>query len=83
MFELSEIKETSCSPGLVYPWVRLGAAMLKRAVLDLRSDDPIIFLECVHFWLTDGPIYLSLVMGYELSGLDALDLALKGGQDEC
>ena len=80
MFKLDEIRETS-SPGLVYPWVRLGAAMLKRAVFDLRSNDPLTFFECVHWFVTDAQVYLYLVMGYELpGGVDVLERALKGGE---
>ena len=81
MFELSEIKETS-SPGWNNPYIRLGAAVLKRAVFDLRTDDPITFFECVHWMVTDAPEWLQLIMDYnDLPGVDMLAMALRGGNE--
>ena len=54
MIKLSDIRESS-SPGKLDPYVRLGAALVKRAVFDLRSDDPITFFEVTNWLLMDGP----------------------------
>ena len=80
MIKQSNIFETS-SPGRLDPYVRLGAALVKRAVSDLNSSDPITFFEVTNWMLTDGPVWLYLTMDYDLDGTDMLDLALRGGQD--
>ena len=75
--KVNEIKETS-SPGWLDPAHRLAAALVKQAVFDLSSKDPITFFEVTHWLISDGPIWLDLVMDYDLPGVDVLDLALKG-----
>ena len=77
MFKLDEIRET-VSPGWGDPYIRLGAGLIKRALVDLDSNDPITFFEVTNWLIFDASTWLDLVMNYDLPGVDVLDLALKG-----
>lgn len=78
MINQSNIFETS-SPARLNPYLRLAASMCKRAVFDLRSDDPITAVDALGFWLDDGPIWLDLVLDNDLPGGEVLRYALGAG----
>ena len=48
--------------------MRLAAAMCKQAVIDLHSEDPITAIDAFDWLISEGPMWIDLVLDHELPG---------------
>ena len=74
-----------CSPGkdasaiMLNPYLRLGAAVIVRAIKDYQNDDILRSVDALAWWLSDGPVWLQMLDFYEGDNPDEVFLKIAGG----
>ena len=64
---------------MLHPYMRLGAAVIVRAIKDYQNDDILRSVDALAWWLSDGPVWLQMLDFYEGDNPDEVFLKIAGG----
>ncbi len=77
-YGIGSIRNKDISPSIIFPHIRLGHAILKQAIVELKDMDPLVAIPALAWWLDDGADWLHLLDLDDANGGDYLSKLIGG-----